>query len=106
MKNVFRIVNKVRFKHLGDPVFQHLKSDQPINVSRQHYQLKLQIGAGAEASGAGTSTWGPWVLTLKRPQDPLASPSAPLGHSLAPLLPLCCLGEAFGEAKTKRLSVN
>ena len=87
-------VNKMHFKHLGNPVFQHFKSDQQINVPRQHYQLKLQIGAGAEASGAGTGTWGPWVLTIKGAQGPLASPSAPHGHGLAPLLPLCCLGQA------------
>ena len=51
-------VNKMHFKHLGNPVFQHFKSDQQINVPRQHYQLKLQIGAGAEASGARTGTLG------------------------------------------------
>ena len=86
---------KCVFKHLGNAVFQHLKSDQPINVSRQHCQLKLQIRAGAEANGAGTGTWRPWVLSLKGPQSPLASHPAPLRHGLAPLLPLCCLGQAW-----------
>ena len=47
-----RNVNKERFKHLGNPVFQHLKSDQPINVSRQRNEITNYTASrnGSEAT--------------------------------------------------------